>query len=1570
MSFTRASKPQNSSNEDDQFVGSLIGNKKYGFGLLLDRIDRFVQADFLDNCIDGIALICTPENKNYFGEMSRSMKNGVGIVDMDGKIYMGEFLDDQRHGVGLVEYSTGESKVGHYLDGCLEGYGEYSYPAKRYKYMGMFKRGVPNGKGAELLETARYAGFFTNGVRDGQGILVEQDGDEYVGSWSSGTKNGIGFEKYSNGDAFLGHFAQGKKHGHGIFDYCSGYKFIGHFLKGKQAGFGRLQSSDYVFIGGWKGNKKHGLGYEKIKEEIFFGNWAEGAREGFGYLITQASEYKGEFRAGQLHGRGILKVKHSERIVNFDRGVEVQTADYRIDDILEAFDEWDVEEFFRDTKAKLDLIERSLAERKVQVEVISSSFSIDFEDESAQLSSKLSMLERRLQKCQKLFAKKKALLLGAIREQCIDISHMKSYLMKYELHSLFKRFFDSKPQTSPMASRSGSLSRLSKFEDDPRQKQLFSGRTRSILLGNPEGESILPREEPRSAIASLQLSPIRNRSYQSSEAEIMPSLSRPISQQHSRHYLADLSKSRGDRFDFKAYQTAHGRDRELSPKSFDNILDATSFVDEEYFGWGTKENQPKSSRRGAGYSSDVRKLLEAGNLELPQPFARPAPQVPKLTELEEFKHTIEVSQSGKYILSFREQLSKHPPDQPFNSFAPSNQSKYEYPQDPNHMDDFEEVPMGSHESSRDEEPLAGSPPHKPSHEDLHLQVDKRIQETDLKIKEFNQRFIKMQNAQALHPPTRHLAQPVHADPSAPDKQPSDHKAPSALLRPVAIKIDLPKLDFYSVQKDETTMRFFECGDALYSNINNTLFKVDLSRLCRSQELAQAAASRIVRINSGYVVSAGSYLVVLDKASNFLKQFDRELNVVQTLSGLNHEKLFSLEIDDSAVYNIRYRISSTAEMCVWVRNYPQIDIIRCSDLVTVASEKHFFVKSTATNSYLKPLVVAITHDSRHVASLVKDDFGCWMIRTFNVASPRTDSMDLSQRKTDCFNDMALARNFAIAVGSDGSAMRGMAKVGSLSVGAPLEATTFEDKSLESVVSLERLGLQVIGGLLRTFTTALDDGGSLQVLSAYDNWAVGIVGVFSDAFGADGQLFLTSERDVKMFSAGLQAKPSLGAPPSISVSKEDNIFFEEEIGAGPKLEDKPHLLARDPAGKLSSGSLANHGSDRLSTASDARFDLTFESSSMHSVKLADPELSSDVCKEVFLFSRQQVVLVCADGLRFVDLDSRGSPALAASKAFLGTLRVTSARQARQAQSYGELLRDRGWRLAAAARLLVQDPRQGARRRPQPGRRALAQREQTVLQGQGGPLRHGRRRLEGAAAVRGLPRRRENRPQHLQGAAALPGARPGAEPGRRELFPADREPLAGLHGRVQTGAPGDRPGQLLHRDRGGGARPGAQVLRLGGQLQEKRLHLDIQLRPVARALGHEHQSVRALQRHQAVPPDEHPGGQRQVQPVRVQPRLGQPQAEPRAAPRVQAEHLRRGLGLRVPEEPGDGLLRGEARAHADRRGAAAAEVRPDRGAHPRAQLAGRQAGPRRTDPTACSRRGPEHHSGEVGGPEAASR
>ena len=242
---------------------------------------------------------------------------------------------------------------------------------------------------------------------------------------------------------------------------------------------------------------------------------------------------------------------------------------------------------------------------------------------------------------------------------------------------------------------------------------------------------------------------------------------------------------------------------------------------------------------------------------------------------------------------------------------------------------------------------------------------------------------------------------------------------------------------------------------------------------------------------------------------------------------------------------------------------------------------------------------------------------------------------------------------MVVGSDGSSLRGLAKVVTLSLGARVETSTFDDKSLESVVSLDGLGLQVIGGLLRTFLTAVDDRASLQVLSVYDNWATGIMGVFSDCFATADQLVLVSERDVKLFGASLPRTSGPGPQPTTSVSKEDNIFFEEDLRSGKYPEERRLLSAKELGGKSSGGSGPNHGSDRLSTASEARFDLAFESSTSRSIQLADPELSSDIRRLVFQFSQQRVVLVCADGLRLLGLDSRGSPDLEASKGFTSRL-----------------------------------------------------------------------------------------------------------------------------------------------------------------------------------------------------------------------------------------------------------------------------------------------------------------------------
>ena len=180
-----------------------------------------------DNSVTAIAIdlnigtIVNSQGKCYIGEVVKGRKSGIGKVEFQGKSYLGGFIESQRHGVGIVHDVTGEIKKGFFVDGLLEGFGQYEVRDKNYSYKGTFRKGIPSGKGQESTFNSRYFGDFLKGARDGTGIFVLNTGEEYIGQWEAGHRHGIGLEHSEFGDTYLGDFCKGKKEGIGCVTYKS-----------------------------------------------------------------------------------------------------------------------------------------------------------------------------------------------------------------------------------------------------------------------------------------------------------------------------------------------------------------------------------------------------------------------------------------------------------------------------------------------------------------------------------------------------------------------------------------------------------------------------------------------------------------------------------------------------------------------------------------------------------------------------------------------------------------------------------------------------------------------------------------------------------------------------------------------------------------------------------------------------------------------------------------------------------------------------------------------------------------------------------------------------------------------------------------------------------------------------------------------------------------------------------------------------------------------------------------------------------------------------------------------------
>jgi hypothetical protein len=71
-------------------------------------------------------------------------------------------------------------------------------------------------------------------LRNGNGLLINRNGDEYSGVFSEGIKCGHGKIKFANGKVFQGHFEAGRREGQGkLFSADEMLIYSGNWISGR-----------------------------------------------------------------------------------------------------------------------------------------------------------------------------------------------------------------------------------------------------------------------------------------------------------------------------------------------------------------------------------------------------------------------------------------------------------------------------------------------------------------------------------------------------------------------------------------------------------------------------------------------------------------------------------------------------------------------------------------------------------------------------------------------------------------------------------------------------------------------------------------------------------------------------------------------------------------------------------------------------------------------------------------------------------------------------------------------------------------------------------------------------------------------------------------------------------------------------------------------------------------------------------------------------------------------------------------------------------------------------------------
>ncbi|CAI2375817.1 unnamed protein product [Moneuplotes crassus] len=175
----------------------------------------------------------------YEGGWSTKSNQRLGegrIIYHNGTFHHGMWDRNLPNGTGLKVFTDGDVYFGEFVNGKMEGYGEY-FTSDGKHYEGEFVRNVYEGEGTEEWDDGTvYKGGWKAGKKHGNGKLDLANGCSYEGGFKNGLFEGKGTYKYEDGKKYKGDYLKNKRHGYGVFTWPNGKIYEGHWVNGKQHG--------------------------------------------------------------------------------------------------------------------------------------------------------------------------------------------------------------------------------------------------------------------------------------------------------------------------------------------------------------------------------------------------------------------------------------------------------------------------------------------------------------------------------------------------------------------------------------------------------------------------------------------------------------------------------------------------------------------------------------------------------------------------------------------------------------------------------------------------------------------------------------------------------------------------------------------------------------------------------------------------------------------------------------------------------------------------------------------------------------------------------------------------------------------------------------------------------------------------------------------------------------------------------------------------------------------------------------------------------------------------------------
>ena len=169
--------------EGELSFGKPNNNGKFEFRI--KTIPYIYVGEFSNGLKEGKGNLFSKDNKfNYDGDFKNDKYEGFGALFDHGEKYTGEFKNGKFHGQGTLYEVNGDILEGEFFEGKLKK-GKIIY-----KNGDTFKGKLLNGEKHfgiyEYKEGGKYEGYFENEIFNGEGILIDKNGNESKGIFKDG----------------------------------------------------------------------------------------------------------------------------------------------------------------------------------------------------------------------------------------------------------------------------------------------------------------------------------------------------------------------------------------------------------------------------------------------------------------------------------------------------------------------------------------------------------------------------------------------------------------------------------------------------------------------------------------------------------------------------------------------------------------------------------------------------------------------------------------------------------------------------------------------------------------------------------------------------------------------------------------------------------------------------------------------------------------------------------------------------------------------------------------------------------------------------------------------------------------------------------------------------------------------------------------------------------------------------------------------------------------------------------------------------------------------------------------